>query len=49
MTSRGTQEVAALYTRRHENSRVVFGDTDYANYGYWAREGMSIEEGASPR
>jgi microcystin synthetase protein McyJ len=44
MTSRSTRDVAALYTRRHENRKVVFGDTDYANYGYWAREGMSIEE-----
>jgi cyclopropane fatty-acyl-phospholipid synthase-like methyltransferase len=44
MTSRSTQDVAELYTRRHQNSRIVFANTDYANYGYWTREGMRIEE-----
>jgi cyclopropane fatty-acyl-phospholipid synthase-like methyltransferase len=47
MTARTTQGVAELYTRRHENSRIVFANTDYANYGYWVREGMGIEDACS--
>jgi len=39
-----TQDIAALYTRRHDTRGDIFGDKPYANYGYWTREGMTIEE-----
>jgi ubiquinone/menaquinone biosynthesis C-methylase UbiE len=32
------------YTRRHALRQGLFGDLPYANYGYWPREGMSIDE-----
>ncbi len=44
MISRVTQEIADLYTRRHETRGDIFGDKPYANYGCWVREGMRIEE-----
>ena len=32
------------YSRRHELRKGIFGDKPYANYGYWPKEGMTIDE-----
>ena len=32
------------YTRRHKLRKGMFGEKPYANYGYWVREGMTIDE-----
>jgi ubiquinone/menaquinone biosynthesis C-methylase UbiE len=44
MFSQKTQDIASLYTKRHETRGGVFGEAPHANYGYWTREGMTIDE-----
>jgi cyclopropane fatty-acyl-phospholipid synthase-like methyltransferase len=44
MVSPITQGIANLYTKRHALREGLFEDKPYANFGYWTREGMSIEE-----
>ncbi|MDP3938824.1 MAG: methyltransferase domain-containing protein [Deltaproteobacteria bacterium] len=44
MTSQKTQEIAQLYEERHKTRTDVFGDRPYANYGYWVREDIPIDE-----
>jgi microcystin synthetase protein McyJ len=43
MFSQKTQDIAKLYTERHATRGGVFGEAPHANYGYWTREGMSID------
>ena len=38
------QEISQHYARRHELRSGIFGKKPYANYGYWTREDMSIDE-----
>jgi microcystin synthetase protein McyJ len=44
MLSQITQGIAALYTKRHSLREGVFEDKPYSNFGYWTRDGMSVEE-----
>jgi microcystin synthetase protein McyJ len=44
MFSQKTRDIAKLYSERHMTRAGVFGKAPYANYGYWTREGMSIDE-----
>jgi ubiquinone/menaquinone biosynthesis C-methylase UbiE len=49
MVSQVTEELSKLYAKRHESmaggSRTdLFGTKPYANWGYWEREGLTIEE-----
>lgn len=44
MISPITQGIAELYTKRHSLREGVFEDKPYSNFGYWNREGMSVEE-----
>jgi len=44
LISRVAQDIAAVYARRHETRGDIFGEKPYANYGYWTRNGMGIEE-----
>ncbi len=44
MISERTKKIAETYTRRHAGRQDVFGTKPYANYGYWTREGLSVEE-----
>jgi microcystin synthetase protein McyJ len=44
MVSQYTQDVAKHYTQRHGISQALYGNQPYANYGYWPREGMTIEQ-----
>jgi cyclopropane fatty-acyl-phospholipid synthase-like methyltransferase len=44
MLSPITQGIAELYTKRHNLRGGVFEDKPYSNFGYWTREGMSVEE-----
>jgi cyclopropane fatty-acyl-phospholipid synthase-like methyltransferase len=41
-------KIQALYTQRDlvrkREACAVFGDVSYANYGFWPRDGMSVEE-----
>ena len=39
-----TDEVNAHYAHRHGLRDGLFGDKPYANYGYWPRPGMTIDE-----
>ncbi len=38
------QEVSEHYAKRHDLRDGIFGKMPYANYGYWIREGMTIDE-----
>jgi len=38
------REMNEHYTHRHELRKGIFGERPYANYGYWSKEGMSIDE-----
>jgi cyclopropane fatty-acyl-phospholipid synthase-like methyltransferase len=42
--SETTQEVARLYEERHKTRWDVFGEKPYANYGFWTRPNMTIDE-----
>lgn len=44
MVSESTQAVITHYERRHEIRGNVFGQQPYANYGYWTRPGLTIEQ-----
>ncbi len=44
MRSQHTDDVVAYYTQRHEVRHKVFGGRKFANYGYWTREGMTMDE-----
>jgi microcystin synthetase protein McyJ len=46
MRTTHTQDVARHYTRRHEQRGDLFGKQPFANYGYWTRPDMSMEEAA---
>jgi microcystin synthetase protein McyJ len=39
-----TQEINEHYAKRHELRAGIFGALPYANYGYWTRADMSIDE-----
>ena len=46
MTNRNysVQELNEFYARRHELRRGIYGKMPYANFGYWPRADMSIDE-----
>lgn len=44
MSSDRTREVAKLYEERHKTRWDVFGEKPYANYGFWTRPDISIDE-----
>lgn len=44
MLSDKARGIAELYTQRHQTRWDLFGDRPFANYGYWTREGMTIDE-----
>lgn len=46
MRTTHTQDVARHYTRRHEQRGDLFGQQPFANYGYWTRPDMGMEEAA---
>jgi ubiquinone/menaquinone biosynthesis C-methylase UbiE len=37
-------EINKHYSQRHSLRKGIFGAMPYANYGYWIREGMTIDE-----
>jgi SAM-dependent methyltransferase len=37
-------EIDEHYTQRHALRKGIYGELPYANYGYWPRAGMSIDE-----
>ncbi|NKF21407.1 class I SAM-dependent methyltransferase [Solimonas marina] len=41
-----TQDVIEHYRRRHTVRGDLFGEQPFANYGYWTRDGMTIEQAA---
>ncbi len=41
-----SQDVVTHYTRRHTGRDGLFGDQPFANYGYWTRPGMTLEQAA---
>jgi microcystin synthetase protein McyJ len=44
MDSSITEEIAKFYTQRHANRDVIYGDKPYANFGYWTRPDMTIND-----
>ena len=38
------EDINAHYANRHKFRFGLYGEMPYANYGYWEREGMSIDE-----
>jgi len=38
------QKMNEHYAKRHELREGLFGDKPYANYGYWVKDGMTIDE-----
>lgn len=44
--SSSTQAVIEHYTRRHTQRGDLFGEQPFANYGYWTRDGMTLEQAA---
>ena len=44
MISEATQAVITHFERRHEFRGDVFGAQPYANYGYWARPDLTLEQ-----
>lgn len=44
MVSEATQAVITHYERRHEFRGGLFGSQPYANYGYWTRPGLTLEQ-----
>lgn len=38
------QDINKHYAKRHELRKGIFGALPYANYGYWSREGMAIDD-----
>ena len=39
-----TQDVVTHYTRRHTERGDLFGNQPFANYGYWTRDGLTLEQ-----
>lgn len=46
MTSKNytVEQINNFYAERHKIRPGIFGEKPYANYGYWTREGMTIDE-----
>lgn len=44
MRSSHTQDVITHYTRRHAERGDLFGNQPFANYGYWTRPGLTLEQ-----
>lgn len=44
MISEATQAVITHYERRHAFRAGVFGEQPYANYGYWTRPDLTLEQ-----
>lgn len=44
MLSAHTQDVVTHYTRRHGERGDLFGNQPFANYGYWTRDDLSLEQ-----
>ena len=44
MLSAHTQDVVTHYTRRHGERGDLFGNQPFANYGYWTRDGLTLEQ-----
>lgn len=44
MSASITQGIASLLAEKHEKRKLIFGDKPYANYGYWTKPGMPIDE-----
>jgi len=46
MVSERTRDVVTHYTRRHALRQDLFGEQPFANYGYWTRAGLTLEQAA---
>ncbi|MES0872757.1 SAM-dependent methyltransferase [Sinimarinibacterium thermocellulolyticum] len=46
MLSAHAQDVVTHYTRRHSGRDGLFGDQPFANYGYWTRDDLTLEQAA---
>ena len=46
MLSEHTRGIVQYYTRRHDERRDLFGKQPFANYGYWSRPGLTMEQAA---
>lgn len=46
IVSSHTRSVIEHYTRRHVLRGDLFGQQPFANYGYWTRDGMTLEQAA---
>lgn len=46
MLSSHSQDVVAHYTVRHGGRDGLFGDQPFANYGYWTRDDLSLQQAA---
>jgi ubiquinone/menaquinone biosynthesis C-methylase UbiE len=46
IASSHTRGVIEHYTRRHTVRGDLFGSQPFANYGYWTRDGMTLEQAA---
>lgn len=44
MFSERTRGIGEVYTQRHAARAGLFGEKPYANYGYWSRSGVTIDE-----
>lgn len=44
MLSSHTQGIVKYYTRRHDQRRDLYGGQPFANYGYWTRPDLSMEQ-----
>lgn len=44
MFSERTRGIGEVYTQRHAAREGLFGEKPYANYGYWSRLGVTIDE-----
>ncbi|OGP84738.1 MAG: hypothetical protein A2Y95_03715 [Deltaproteobacteria bacterium RBG_13_65_10] len=44
MSSKKTQGIAQIYSERHHAGWGAVAAKPYANYGYWIREGMTLDE-----
>jgi microcystin synthetase protein McyJ len=44
MAAQNREKIARLYTQRHQLREGVFGEKPYANFGYWIRPDLTIDE-----
>lgn len=44
MTSPITHNVARFYTQRHDTRKLIYDGKPYANFGYWHRPGLTLDE-----